>query len=212
MPRLTAIRRQALDGIMKEAIFEATVAVLSEHGVERMTMDRVASAAKVAKGSLYNYFPGKKSLLEFVYTKTLDPVLQTLRETVAADQPAIEKLSTHLINLLEHCAKHARIFHLLFHDEAAQGLLQSSQRSSREAGSQHLAEIFRQGIAEGVFVASDPLLLARMFIGLCGGVFDSHPPLQERDERERIFHLIMSTFLNGVATESGRTNWLTVRK
>ena len=49
MPKLTAIRKQALDEMMREAIFEATVAVLSEHGVEGMTMDRVALAAKVAK-------------------------------------------------------------------------------------------------------------------------------------------------------------------
>ena len=49
MPKLTAIRKQALDDIMKEAIFEATVAVLGQHGVEGMTMDRVATAAGVRR-------------------------------------------------------------------------------------------------------------------------------------------------------------------
>ncbi len=93
VPRLTAIRKQALDEMMKEALFEATVAVLSEHGVDGMTMDRVALAAGVAKGSLYRYFRSKRDLLEFVYAKMIDPIFQDLDEIVATEQPAIEKLA-----------------------------------------------------------------------------------------------------------------------
>ena len=86
------IRKQALDEMMKEALFEATVAVLSEHGVDGMTMDRVASEAGVAKGSLYRYFRSKRDLLEFVYTKLVDPIFQDLEEMAAQEQPAIESL------------------------------------------------------------------------------------------------------------------------
>ena len=204
MPRLTAIRKQALDEIMKEAIFEATISVLSQQGVEGMTMDRVALAAGMAKGSLYNYFRSKRALLEFVYAKTIEPVFKELAETVATEGPAIKKLAGQLRSILEHAAEHARVFKLLFQDDTAQGVLQSSQRSSREAGSQCLAQTFRQGIAEGVFRPADPLVLARMFIGLCSGVFDSHPALERLDVRENIHRLIMGTFLNGIATEELR--------
>lgn len=47
-----------------------------------------------------------------------------------------------------------------------QDFLQSSGCSSRETAGRPLAEIFRQGIAEGVFQPADPLLLARMFVGV----------------------------------------------
>lgn len=204
MPRLTAIRRQALDEVMKEAIFEATISVLSEHGVEGLTMDRVALAAEVAKGSLYNYFRSKKSLLEFVYMKTIDPAFQDLEAVVASDRTAREKLATHLRSILEHVAKHAQVFRVLFRDDTAHGLLQSSERSARETCSQYLAKIFDQGICEGVFRPADPLLLGRMFLGLCMGVFDSHPELERSDVREEIYRLIMDTFLDGLVTEEGR--------
>lgn len=205
MPRLTAIRKQALDEVMKEAIFEATVAILSEHGVEGMTMERVALSAGVAKGSLYHYFRSKRDLLEFVYTKTLHPIFEDLVETVAREQPAIEKLTTHLRKMLEHVAKHVKVFKLLFEDDTAQGLLQSSQRSTREAGSRRLAEVFRQGIAEGVFRPADPHVLAHMYHGLCRGVFDSQPELGRPDQREEVLRLIMGTLLNGIATERDRS-------
>jgi AcrR family transcriptional regulator len=201
VPRLTAIRKQALDGVMKGAFFDATVAVLSERGVEGMTMDRVAAAASVAKGSLYHYFRSKKDLLLFVYAKITDPIFHDLNETVAAEQPAVEKLNSHLRQLLDHVAKHAKVFKLLFDDDTAHGLLQSSERNSFETASQRLGDIFRQGIAEGAFRPMDPLLLAHMFLGLCRGVFGGQPHLEHMEQRDSVRHMIMSAFLDGIATK-----------
>lgn len=204
MPRLTAIRKQALDGIMKEALFEATIAALSEHGVDGLTMDRVASEAGVAKGSLYRYFRSKRDLLEFVYAKTVDPIFQDIEQIVASEQPAIAKLARQLYALLDHVAKHAQVHRLLFEDETAHGLLQSSERRTSEAATVRLAELFRQGIAEGVFRDGDPLMLATMYIGLCKGVLQSQPELDTRQQREDVHRLIMGTFLNGIITEKAR--------
>lgn len=208
MPKLSAIRKQAVGEIMREAIFQATLAVLAENGVEGMTMDRVALAADVAKGSLYHYFPGKKALLEFVYAKMIDPIFENLEAVVTTRQSAVDKLTAHLDNLLEHVARHVQVFKLLFQSDTAQGLLQTSQRQSREAVSQRLAEVFRQGIGEGVFQSADPLVLTHMFLGLCRGVFDTQPELDERDQREKVQRLIMSTLLNGIGTKKCRNNGL----
>jgi TetR/AcrR family transcriptional regulator len=199
VPKLTAIRKRALDEMMKEALFEATVTVLSDRGVEGMTMDRVALAAGVAKGSVYNYFGSKKGLLEFVYSKMIDPVFEDLTGRKTAKQPAIEKLTSHLRMLLEHIAKHSRVFRLLFEDDTAHGLLQSTERSTLEAGCQHLACIFSQGISEGVFRPADPLVLARMFFGICRGVLDGQPDLQDGNQRDAICELILGSFFNGIA-------------
>jgi len=206
MPRLTEIRKRALDEVMKEAIFEATVAVLAAHGVDGMTMDRVALAAGVAKGSVYNYFDSKKDLLEFVHTKLFDPLHEELAETVATDRPAVEKLSTHVWYMLEHIAKHLKVCKLLFDDDAVMGLLQSSQRSNREIISRRLAEIFRQGIAEGVFRPADPTVLARVYMGVCKGVLDSQPDLTLPEQRTCAHRLIVDTLLNGITAEKGRTD------
>lgn len=200
MPKITAIRKKALNEMMREAIFEAVVAVLAEHGVEGLTMDRVAAAANIAKGSLYHYFSGKKALLEFVFAKMTDPIFHNLEKIVATEKPAIEKLATHLDNLMEHVAKNSQVFKLLFNNDAAQGLLQSSQRRSREFGSRRLAEVFRQGIKEDNFRREDPFLLTHMFLGLCRGVFDTQPELAEPEQRERVRDLILGTFLSGIAT------------
>jgi len=189
--------------MMKTALYEATVAVLAQHGVDGLTMDRVAGSAGVAKGSLYHYFRSKRELLEFVHEKIVQPLLQDLEETVAARRPALEKLAGHLRTLLEHIAKNAQVFKLLFEDDTARGLLQSSERSCRTAACQWMAEIFRQGIAEGVFRAGDPVVLANMCLGISRGVLESGPELDQREQREDVHRLIMDAFLHGIAVETG---------
>jgi AcrR family transcriptional regulator len=57
MVRLSERRKELLNSMMQNAIHSAAVAVLTEHGIGGMTMDRVAEKAEVAKGSLYKYFP-----------------------------------------------------------------------------------------------------------------------------------------------------------
>ncbi|MBN1854283.1 MAG: TetR/AcrR family transcriptional regulator [Pirellulales bacterium] len=204
MPKFAAIRKRAIQDLMKETLFEATVAVLNKRGMEGMTMDLVAAEAGVAKGSLYRYFHSKRDLLEFVFEKLIDPIFQHLEEMVAKEQPAIEKLRKHLQILLEHVAKHAQVHKLLFEDDVAHGLLQSSERRTFEAASRRLAAIFRQGISEGIFVPGDPLMLANMYLGLCKGVLQSQPDLGGEAQREKIHHLILGTLLNGIASEKGR--------
>jgi AcrR family transcriptional regulator len=204
MPKLTAIRKQAIDGMMKEALFEATIAILRTHGVDELTMDRVAAEAGIAKGSLYRYFRSKRDLLEFVHAKVIDPLLQDLEETIAREQPASEKLAGLLRTLLEHVARHGQIHKLLFEDDAAHALLQSSERRTSEAAGRQLANVFRQGIEEGVFRPGDPLMYAIMYLGICKGIFQNEPSLEGPEQLEELHRLILGTFLNGIATQKGQ--------
>jgi AcrR family transcriptional regulator len=57
-----------------EAISEATIQVLLSHGAERLTTTRVAERAGVSVGSLYQYYPNKRSLLFAVLENHLNSV------------------------------------------------------------------------------------------------------------------------------------------
>jgi len=201
MPKLSQIRKQAVDELMKEALYEATVSVLSEFGAHGMTMERVAVAAGVAKGSLYRYFRSKRTLLEFVHSKLTDPAFEVFERLAASDQPAIDKLAEQLRWLLDHVAEHLTVHRLLFEDENAHGLLQASVRRTAVAIVEQLAGFFRQGIEEGVFQSDDPDRLAHMYFGLCKGALYSKPDIETPKQREELCRSILSTFLNGIAKE-----------
>lgn len=71
-PRKSA--SQARSRATVEAIFEATIQVLVADGPTRLTTTQVAGRAGVSVGSLYQYYPNKRSLLFAVLNRSLDRV------------------------------------------------------------------------------------------------------------------------------------------
>ena len=80
-PRKTPI--QARSTVTVEAIAEATVQVLLSHGSERLTTTKVAERAGVSVGTLYQYFPNKRSLLFAVLADHLDKVSTAVESACA---------------------------------------------------------------------------------------------------------------------------------
>ena len=92
MPRLSQTRRDLLNSLMKDTIFEATTTVLCQHGVDGTTMNRVAEAAGLAKSSLYDYFSSKNELLVFAVNRMFAPTVEAFRGDCGMELPAAEKL------------------------------------------------------------------------------------------------------------------------
>ncbi|MEQ1517024.1 MAG: helix-turn-helix domain-containing protein, partial [Usitatibacteraceae bacterium] len=70
-------RKQQFDA-REEAILDAVNRLLSEKGFDLMTMDDVADAVGVAKGSLYKHFSSKEKLAAAVMTRLLGQTIDVL--------------------------------------------------------------------------------------------------------------------------------------
>jgi AcrR family transcriptional regulator len=64
--------RQARSRQMRDDILEASIRVLREDGALKFTTPRVAAAAGVSVGSLYQYFPNKQALLFALHQRVVD--------------------------------------------------------------------------------------------------------------------------------------------
>ena len=82
-PRKTPV--QARSGVTVEAIQEATIQVLLEHGRDRLTTTRVAERAGVSVGTLYQYYPNKRALLFAVLGQHLSRLAEAV-ERVCREQ------------------------------------------------------------------------------------------------------------------------------
>jgi TetR/AcrR family transcriptional regulator len=199
MPRLSTTRKELLTAMMKDAIYEAAISVLAEHGVEGMTMDRVAAAANVAKGSLYSYFEGKQDLLQFVHAKTIDPIIEAIDGVIRAEMPATAKLEAILHIVFDQLAKLHALFSLLAKDDAVRVLLEPSRRTTHEIAVGQYALIFRQGIDEGVFRPFDPMQLAEMFFGAMTELWHRSLASGEFRQTDLLIDTLLSVFVHGVA-------------
>jgi AcrR family transcriptional regulator len=57
---------------MREDILTASIRVLRREGALRFTTPRVAEAAGISVGSLYQYFPNKESLIFAIHSRTVE--------------------------------------------------------------------------------------------------------------------------------------------
>lgn len=72
--------QQARSQATVDAIFEATIQVLLDEGLQRLTTIRVAERAGVSVGTLYQYFPQKQALLFAVLQRHLERVVRAIED------------------------------------------------------------------------------------------------------------------------------------
>lgn len=85
----------------EEAILDAMNRLLSEKGFDLMTMDDVAAAVGVAKGSLYKHFSSKEKLAAATLTRLLNQTVDVL-DRMPAEWSAGRRLEEILRWSLQH--------------------------------------------------------------------------------------------------------------
>ena len=168
MANLSAKRKAAWEEMMKKSIFEATVAVVKKHGVEGLRMDRVAQAAEVATGTLYNYFKDKETLMIHVLYTLLNPFLNTLEAIHESQVTPLKKLEAYF----------RETFRILYDQKALLGIIVNAQvyvtqKTEEHKLKQHFRyettritqKIIEQGIQEGLFRKCNAFLVANLMHG-----------------------------------------------
>jgi AcrR family transcriptional regulator len=95
-----SFKKQQFDA-REEAILDAVNQLLSKKGYDLMTMDDVADAVGVAKGSLYKHFSSKEKLAGAVLSRLLRETLEKL-DAMPAEWTAGRKLEEVLRWSLQH--------------------------------------------------------------------------------------------------------------
>ena len=85
-PRKTPL--QARSAASVDAILQATVQVLLREGKSKLTTTRIAHRAGVSVGTLYQYFPNKRSLLQALLKVHLDRVAVAIEDACLRAQGA----------------------------------------------------------------------------------------------------------------------------
>jgi len=66
-----------------DCVLEAVRLVVKRHGTQAITTNRIAEAAGVSVGSLYQYFPDKRAIFAALHDRHVDDVRQFIGQTTA---------------------------------------------------------------------------------------------------------------------------------
>jgi AcrR family transcriptional regulator len=81
-----------------EAVLEAVQRVVRRHGAGAITTNRVAGAAGVSIGSLYQYFPDKQAIFAALHDRHVDRVRQVIeRTTTDCTSAPVEAFTRELV-------------------------------------------------------------------------------------------------------------------
>lgn len=173
MNKLAKRRKTEWDQMMKRSIYEATMTVLNENGFDGLRMDRVAKAAEVATGTLYNYFRDKDELLLHVIDTRFVPIRQRFSEIRDSQGTPPEKLEDIVRAHLNFVEEYRSLVIVITTAEGLSLAVKKGANAKRETVRRIYAEIIDQGIDQGLFRPFDSMLAARLILGAVNGLVEA---------------------------------------
>jgi AcrR family transcriptional regulator len=142
VPRLWDATIEAHRRVVRDAILDATAALLAEHGLRSVTMAQIAEQAGIGRATLYNYFPDVEAILATWHERQIAGHLEYLAEVRDRAGDARERLEA----VLEAFALISRESHG-HHDTELAALLHGDGRVPQ--AEHQVRDMIRDLIAEG---------------------------------------------------------------
>ena len=137
----------------KQKIFDTMVELMGQRGYQGVSVDEVAAAAGVAKGTIYYHYKGKAEMMEALLHDRLDPAVENLRQiekTAHNDAyAALKQLIEAEFDFLYTQRSFARVLLTeLWREDRG---WQEGVRELRDAIVGIYTRVLREGIAQGHF-------------------------------------------------------------
>ena len=196
-------KQQYVEEAVKKSIYDAAVKVLTEKGLEGLTIQNVASEAEIATGTVYNYFKGKEELLVYIYEGLSEMFFTQVDQCVrSCCGSMLECLRSVVHMVFEFAYRNAKIFVLLHQAQIVSDLGQPDHieavRAKRSRMINTLSSIISDGIKEGEFREVNAVKTAEVFDASLAGLIAIHCKLDsiDRVEDPAIVFDFFSTYLS----------------
>jgi AcrR family transcriptional regulator len=183
-------------------ILKSAATAFRTRGYHATSVDDIAQALRMTKGSLYYYFKNKEEILYVCHDHTLDLLLRTLKGIQASDQTPVEKLRAVIVSFVELMTEE-------LHGTAAVTLdlnelsppLRRKITAKRDRFDHAVRRIIRDGIEKGVFRRVDPKFATFAIMGSINWIPHWFSP-DGRADSKAIGEAYADFFVGGLAVGS----------
>lgn len=158
-------------------IVSAAIALFQEKGYHATSMQDIANAVGLQKGSLYHYISGKQDLLVMIFQGVISEYNTRLSEIRQMDLPAGERLEMAIRQHIRIIAEHLGMLTIFLRESYA---LSPAQRERVQAEisryNQGFEELYLEGVRSGEVRDLDPKLVCRTLLGACNWLYRWYRP------------------------------------
>ncbi|RZB37481.1 MAG: hypothetical protein SRB2_01025 [Desulfobacteraceae bacterium Eth-SRB2] len=185
-----------------ESILTTARKMFARYGLRKTSLDEVARMARVAKGTIYNYFGSKDQVYLEVLRREADEIVERVSSSVAQEVSPDDKLTAFARAKFRYMRHAINILNL--DREGIEKLLPSAESIRNEFFKREvniIDSILREGIEKGVFQLKETLLAARA-IGYALRGFELNWLVQDGEERiEHYLTELLSIIFYGLTSE-----------
>ncbi|HXQ20510.1 MAG TPA: TetR/AcrR family transcriptional regulator [Candidatus Acidoferrales bacterium] len=159
--------RQARTDVYRQHILAAAERVFAEHGFETAKVQDISKVVGLSMGTIYAVFPSKEDLFRALLDARGRELLGLARDVVARQAPPLETVRALSAAYIDYFVAHPEFLRMHLREGTSWVLTPSAGGNGRAElwRDAHAlqADIFRRGIAQGVFVDEDPGFLAKLY-------------------------------------------------
>ncbi len=158
-------------------IMQAAISLFQQKGYHATSMQDIADAVGLQKGSLYHYISGKEDLLVVIMHDALGQYNARLAAVKGLDLPVRQRLEMAVRHHLQGIAENLGMLTIFLRESYALRPEQQEQ-ITRESDryNRMFEELFAEGVASGEVRALDPKLATRTVLGACNWIYRWYRP------------------------------------
>ncbi|GIU93448.1 MAG: TetR family transcriptional regulator [Acidimicrobiia bacterium] len=176
---MTDLERRSSDAEhRRREILDAAATIFARKGYAATSIQDIAEAVEILKGSLYYYIDSKEDLLFEVIQEVHRDGLARLEAMRASQAPALERLAAFVRSHVEYNARNLTKISVFFHDFRS---LSPERRQliveERDIYDHHLRGLIEQGQKEGTICpGTDPKMAAFAILGMMNWMYQWYRP------------------------------------
>ena len=151
---------------MRAHLLRAARTVFAALGYHRANVSTLISEAGVARGTFYNYFDSKRTCFQAVLEEMMNGVTAAVHP-IDVERDIYVQVGENLKRLFEALTEDDEVPRVLFAEAAGiDGEGDEGLRGFYRSATERLAKAIRTGQALGFLRSGDPLIMARLLLGM----------------------------------------------
>jgi TetR/AcrR family transcriptional regulator, transcriptional repressor for nem operon len=174
-PAAKPTKKEIVTEFRTREILAASRRLMQGRGVEAVTMEEIAAAAGVAKGTVYLYFQGKDELVQALISQVGENMLAEIEAIVQGPGAPPEKVRQVASLILAYLMRERALFPAYARDilrggRGAPGTYWRHMQEMEDRFVNLVTGLFATGIGAGQFIQADPRLLTFLLRGMVRAV------------------------------------------